>query len=81
VANLFERLNKGRPPPIEEAIKEAIKQRAHPTKMLLDWLIYHWAKSTVTAREIYTYGPREPPRSAAEFPRLGNRVGGEAGIA
>jgi hypothetical protein len=24
---------------------------------LLDWLVNHWAKPTVTAREIYTYGP------------------------
>jgi len=24
---------------------------------LLDWLVNHWAKTTVTAREIYTYGP------------------------
>src|SRR5215472_17469412 len=24
---------------------------------LLDWLVHHWAKTTVTAREIYTYGP------------------------
>ena len=24
---------------------------------LLDWLVNHWAKTTVTAREVYTYGP------------------------
>src|SRR5215467_13384380 len=24
---------------------------------LLDWLVNHWTKTTVTAREIYTYGP------------------------
>jgi hypothetical protein len=24
---------------------------------LLDWLVNHWAKPTVTASDIYTYGP------------------------
>ena len=54
--NLFERLDKGRPPPIEEAIKQS-RRGSPPIEKFLDWLVNHWAKTTVTAREIYTYGP------------------------
>src|SRR5262249_32344417 len=28
-----------------------------PIYKLLDWLVNHWPKPTVTARNIYTYGP------------------------
>jgi hypothetical protein len=52
MATLFERLDKGRPPPTEEAVKQHNK-----SKILLDWLMYHWAKPTIRAREIYTHGP------------------------
>src|SRR6185436_19231661 len=82
--NLFERLNKKRPPPTEEATpppteeakavslferldkgrlprptEEVIKQLRgdSPIEKLLDWLVNHWAKDTITAREIYTHGP------------------------
>ena len=51
MASLFERLDKGRPPPVEEG------GGSPPIEKLLDWLVNHWAKTTVTAREIYTYGP------------------------
>jgi hypothetical protein len=49
-------LDKGRPPPLEEAIKQP-RGSSPPIEKLLDWLVNHWAKTTVTAREIYTYGP------------------------
>ena len=54
--SLFERLDKGRlPRPTEGAIN---RQRGDsPIEKLLDWLVNHWAKDTITAREIYTHGP------------------------
>src|SRR5262249_57649362 len=55
VRSLFERLDKGRPPPTEEVIKQL--RGDSPIEKLLDWLVNHWAKDTVTAREIYTHGP------------------------
>ena len=54
--NLFERLNKGRPPPAEEQIKPPHDELI-PAQKLLDWL-QHWAKPTVSAREIRIYGPK-----------------------
>ena len=56
MVTLFERLDKGRPPPVEGAIKQQSKG-SPPIEKLLDWLVNHWTKTTVTAREIYTYGP------------------------
>jgi len=56
MASLFERLDKGRPPPVEESIKKP-RRGSPPIEKFLDWLVHHWAKTTVTAREIYTYGP------------------------
>ena len=50
MVNLFERLDKGRPPPLPKQAQPS------PAQTLLDWL-QHWAKTTVTAREVYTYGP------------------------
>jgi hypothetical protein len=50
VASLFERLDKGRPPPTKQA------QEPSPAQRLLDWL-QHWTKPTVRAREICIYGP------------------------
>jgi hypothetical protein len=49
VADLFRRLDQGRPP-----IKKA--QEPSPAQKLLDWL-QHWAKPTVSARDICIYGP------------------------
>ena len=48
MVNLFERLDRGRPP---------TEESSPPIERLLDWLVSHWPKDTVTAREIYTYGP------------------------
>src|SRR5262245_18947581 len=53
--SLLERLEKGRPPPIEEAIKQL--RGDSPIDKLQDWLVNHWAKDTVTAQQAYTYGP------------------------
>jgi hypothetical protein len=54
--SLFERLDKGRlPTPTEEVIKQL--RGDSPIEKLLDWLVDHWAKDTVTAQEAYTYGP------------------------
>ena len=50
MVNLFERLDKGRPPPPPKQAQPS------PAQTLLDWL-QHWANTTVTAREVYTYGP------------------------
>ena len=55
MADIFERLNAGRPPPPENAIKQL--RGDSPIEKLLDWLVNHWAKDTITAREIYTHGP------------------------
>ena len=55
VRSLFERLDKGRPPQTEEVIKQL--RGDSPIEKLLDWLVNHWAKDTITAREIYTHGP------------------------
>ncbi len=55
MVSLFERLDKGRPPPVEEAIKQL--RGDSPIEKLQDWLANRWAKDTVTARQIYTLGP------------------------
>jgi hypothetical protein len=49
--NLFERLARGRPAPVEEKVK------VDPAQLLLNWL-QRWTKNTITAREIRIYGPR-----------------------
>ena len=41
-----------------EKPRPEIIRLSRDTEKLLDWLVNHWAKPTVTAREIYTYGPR-----------------------
>ena len=56
MASLFERLDKGRPAPVEAAT-EQLRGGSPPIEKLLDWLVNYWTKPTVTAREIYTYGP------------------------
>src|SRR5262245_17430737 len=65
MASLFERLDKGRPPPTKKA------QELSPAQKLLDWL-QHWAKPTVSARDICIYGPnairdRESAITSAEI--------------
>jgi hypothetical protein len=51
--NLFERLSKERP--------TSTKTKTHkddPAQRLLDWLINHWGKPSITARAIQQFGPR-----------------------
>ena len=50
MANLFERLDRGRPAPIEKT------QEVSPAQKLLDWL-QSWNKNTISMREIHIYGP------------------------
>src|SRR5262249_41993810 len=50
-ADIFKRLSKGRPPPIERSPKIQHAQR------LLDWL-QRWSKYTVSWRDIHNHGPR-----------------------
>jgi hypothetical protein len=51
VSNLFDRLDRGRPP-----AKEKVK--VDPAQKLLDWLMQHWHKNTVSRRDISNHGPR-----------------------
>jgi len=51
--DLFERLEKSRPPPVEKAAEPG----SSPIEKPLDWLVNHWPRSTITAQKIYTYGP------------------------
>ena len=67
--NLFERLNKGRPPPVEDRLKPetstASSELARDLQKLHEW-IQHWGKPTVTARDIYKFGPnpiRDPKKA------------------
>ena len=50
MVSLFERLDQGRPPPIEKAREHSSAQK------LLDWL-QRWDKPTVRVRDIRIYGP------------------------
>jgi hypothetical protein len=58
--DIFERLDKGRPP-IEEVIKRP--QKIQHAQKLLDWL-QRWPKSTVRAKDIRIYGPRPRDRKS-----------------
>ena len=57
MVSLFERLSANRPPAVGTTIQQP-RRNPSPIERLLDWLVNHWAKPTVTAREIYTFGPR-----------------------
>jgi hypothetical protein len=60
--DIFERLDKGRPP-FEEVISTRT-QKIQRAQKLLDWL-QHWAKPTIRARDICIYGPRPRDRESA----------------
>jgi hypothetical protein len=65
MVDLFKRLDAGRPPPAEAAIKQS-RNNLEPTQKLLDWLQQHWAKPTISARDIYKFGPnsiRDPKKA------------------
>jgi len=49
--NLFERLARGRPAPVEKA------QAPAPAQLLLDWL-QCWNKNVITTRQIRVFGPK-----------------------
>jgi len=59
--DIFERLDKGRPP-IE--VISTRTQKIQRAQKLLDWL-QHWAKPTIRARDICIYGPRPRDRESA----------------
>jgi hypothetical protein len=59
--DIFERLDKGRPP-IEEVISSRTKKIQRAQK-LLDWL-QRWPKPTVWTRDILIYGPRPRDRKS-----------------
>jgi hypothetical protein len=63
VASLFERLHAGRPSPIE--ITPPTNLKLLPAGRFLNWLLNYWSKPTISAYEIYTYGPR-PIKNAKE---------------
>ena len=50
MANLFERLSKGRPSSTEKT------QKPPPEQLLLNWL-QRWPKPTVSTKDIRVYGP------------------------
>ena len=47
---IFDRLNRAAPPKPEPAKKE-------PAQRLLDWLMQHWPKDTISRRDISNHGP------------------------
>jgi hypothetical protein len=53
--SLFERLNAGRPPPTETT--PPINIKLLPVGRFLNWLLNYWSKPTISAQQIYTYGP------------------------
>src|SRR5262249_40760808 len=54
MVSLFDRLSKERPTLIKKTQELLPTERA---QKLLNWL-QHWTKPTITAQEIYTFGPR-----------------------
>ena|SRR6516165_10310620 len=56
MVDLFKRLDAGRPPPAEAAIKQS-RNDLEPAQKLLDFLQQHWTKPTITSREICRSAP------------------------
>ena|SRR5215472_9666540 len=51
--NLFDRLDRRRPPtPTEE------EQKLLPEQLMLNWLLQRWPHQTVSSKQIYQYAPR-----------------------
>jgi hypothetical protein len=71
MANLFERLDRGRPPTEAPPSPEIIRMgpaaatlppagpKAHPAEKFLSWLLNHWTKPTISLREICRHGPSD----------------------
>jgi len=61
MVSLFERLDKGRPPPAEDRPKPEANtvssQLARDLQKLHDWLQNDWNKPTIRARDICRFGP------------------------
>ena len=71
MATLFDRLQEKQPQYLEkeqpdepeivrrgpQPIIPLAHRRSSPSEKLLDWIINHWAKPIVTARDIRAYGP------------------------
>ena len=53
--NLFERLDRNRPPPAEKKTEQL--NDLEPAQKLLDFLQQHWTKPTITSREICRSAP------------------------
>ena len=64
MASLFDRLAQSRPAQAEAQIK---RPRENSPPMLLQWLRYHWPKTTVSARDIYWRGPIRERKIALEL--------------
>jgi hypothetical protein len=62
MANLFERLNKGRPSPTEEAISARTQEIQHAQR-ILNWL-QHWDEPIVRSKDLRIYGPRPRDRES-----------------
>jgi hypothetical protein len=60
--DIFERLDKGRPP-TKEVISERAQEIQHAQK-LLDWL-QRWNRPTVSWRDIHNHGPRPKDQKKA----------------
>lgn len=50
--DIFERLNKGRPPQ-----PETVRHEPPPEQRLLDWLRHHWGRPTIRLRDICYAAP------------------------
>jgi hypothetical protein len=54
MSNLFDRLDRGRPPAPAE---EKTRPKNEPAQLLLNWL-QRWPKPTVSSRDIRIWGPK-----------------------
>jgi hypothetical protein len=68
--NLFDRLSAaGRPQPIK--ITPPTNLRLLPSGRLLNWLLNYWNEPTISAWQIYTYGPRpRDPKGAISMAEI-----------
>jgi hypothetical protein len=60
--NLFDRLNQGRPSPVEEKTKD------DPAQRMLDFIL-RWPRESISTSELITYGPR-PKKNSEEVLKL-----------
>src|SRR5262245_52389014 len=60
--NIFERLSKGRPTPVEVTNKQT--QKIQHAQRMLNWIL-RWPKSYIRTTELRIYGPRPRDRESA----------------